>query len=369
MQRRKSTLAKAIVPFFLATSFGGTASAQSGLVLGGVLDLALAHGSGSIANSTQLVNGYLAASRIVIKGTEDLGGGVKAGFWVESGFNADAGSGQPTNTNNQTNGSAGNGALTWNRRSHMGMGGNWGEIRLGRDFLPQYLNIANYDPFDLSGTGTSQVLNSAITGPTLVRASNSISYLYGHGFNAPNIGYGPGGFTGSGLQVHATYFLGENPSGTATSKDGSGYGLRAVYSTGKFTVSGAIGGTSYAAGDVRQNNAGASYDFGVVHVMGMYEWDRNGSLHGRGWVAGARVPVGAGAVRVAYSQYATDAAGNPKAKKWALGYVHHLSKRTALYTAAARVSNEGPSAQALNAAVTGPGKSSSGFDFGARHAF
>ncbi|NPC57688.1 porin [Caenimonas soli] len=365
----KSTALKAIVPAVLATSLAGTAFAQSNVSLFGVVDLAVAHGSGSVSNANQLANGYLAASRLALKGFEDLGDGLKAGFWLESGFNADTGTGQTTNTNNQSTGAAGSGGLTFNRRSHVSLGGNWGEIRLGRDFLPQYLNIADFDPFDLSGSGASQVLNSAITGPTLVRASNSVSYLYGHGFNAANIGYGPGGFAGSGFQMHATYYVGENPSGSSTSKDGSGYGLRAVYSTGKLTVSAATGGTRYAAGNVRQSNAGASYDFGVVNVMGMYERDRNGAISGKGWVAGARVPVGVGTIRASYSRYSTDAAGSPTAGKWALGYIHRLSKRTELYTAVAHVSNKGPSAQALNGAVTGPGKSSNGFDIGIKHSF
>jgi predicted porin len=249
------------------------------------------------------------------------------------------------------------------------MGGNWGEVRLGRDFLPQYLNIANYDPFDLSGSGTSQVLESSIGGPTLVRASNSVSYLYGHGFNAANIGYGPGGFSGSGFQFHAAYYVGENASDTATSRDGTGYGLRAAYSTGPFTVSAATGRTHYAAGDTTQRNAGASYDFGVVHLMGMVERDRNGLVSAKGWLAGAKVPVGVGFLRVAYSRYGSDAAGDPAAKRWALGYVHPLSKRTALYTAIARVRNEGPSAYGVNGARTAPGEGSSGFDFGMRHSF
>jgi predicted porin len=103
--------------------------------------------------------------------------------------------------------------------------------------------------------------------------------------------------------------------------------------------------------------------------MGMYEWDRNGALSGRGWLAGALVPVGVGVFRVAYSRYGTDAAGSPTASKWAVGYVHPLSKRTALYAAVARVSNEGPSAQALNGAVTAGGKSSNGYDLGVRHSF
>jgi len=369
MQSHPSALKAITLPAVLAASLGGPAFAQSSVNLFGVVDLAVAHGSGSVAKQTQLANGYLASSRIAFKGQEDLGGGLKAGLWLESGFNADTGAGQGSNTNNQATGSAGGGGLTFNRRSHLSLGGQWGEIRVGRDFVPQYLNIANYDPFDLSGSGASQVLNSAITGPTLVRASNSIAYLYGHGFNAAAIGYGPGGFTGTGFQFHAMYYVGENASGTATSRDGTGYGLRAVYATGKLTVSGAAGATRYAAGNVRQNNVGANYDFGPVQVMGMHEWDKNGATSARGWLAGARVPVGVGALRLAYSRHGTDAAGNPTARKWAVGYVHPLSKRTALYAAAARVSNEGTSTQALNGAVTAPGQASRGFDVGVRHSF
>ncbi len=366
----KSTAIKAILaPAVLAASLAGTAFAQSNVTLSGAVDLALAHGSGSISNQTRMDSNDLGATKLSFKGFEDLGGGLKAGFWLEAGANADTGTGQNTNTNNQPSGATGNGGLTFNRRSHVSLGGDWGEIRLGRDFTPQYMGLADFDPFDVGGSGIIEVMNSSIVGPTAVRASNSISYLYGHGFNAAAIGYGPRGFSGSGFQFHAMYYMGENPGGSATSKDGNGYGARAVYSTGKFTVSGAVGGTSYAAGDVRRNNAGASYDFGVVRVMGMYEWDKKGAISARGWLAGAMVPVGADTIRVAYSRYGTDAAGSPTAKKWAVGYLHPLSKRTTLYTAAAHVSNEGTSASALNGSVTAPGQSSNGFDFGILHTF
>lgn len=364
-----ATLIPVVLAASVATSFTGTAFAQSNVTLSGAVDLALAHGSGSISNQTRMDPNDLGATKLSFKGFEDLGGGLKAGFWLEAGANPDTGTGQNTNTNNQPSGAAGNGGLTFNRRSHVSLGGDWGEIRLGRDFTPQYMGLAVFDPFDVGGSGAIEVLNSSIVGPTAVRASNSISYLYGHGFNAAAIGYGPRGFSGSGLQFHAMYYMGENPGGSATSKDGNGYGARAVYSTGKFTVSGAVGGTSYAAGDVRRNNAGASYDFGVVHIMGMVEWDRKGDVSARGWLAGAMVPVGTGTIRTSYSRYGTDAAGNPVAKKLAVGYLHPLSKRTTLYTAAAHMNNEGTSASALNGAVTAPGQSSNGFDFGILHTF
>lgn len=369
MRSNSITLQAITVPVVLATSLAGTAYAQSSVTLFGTVDMALAHGSGSISNLNQMASGYLAASRIGFRGQDDLGGSLKAGFWLESGVNADTGTGQATNINNQSTGITGNGGLTFNRRSTISVGNSWGEIRLGREYVPQYMNLAVFDPFDLGGSGGSQVLNSAITGPTTVRASNSISYLYGHSFNASSIGYGPQGFSGSGFQFNAMYYMGENPSGTPTSKDGNGFGVRAGYSTGTFTVAGAVSRARYAAGDVRQNNAGASYDFGVAYAMGMYEWDKNGPISARGWLVGAKIPAGAGAIRIAYSRYSTDAASSPTAKKWALGYVYTMSKRTALYTAIAHVSNGGTSASALDGAVTAPGKSSNGFDIGIRHNF
>ena len=70
---------------------------------------------------------------------------------------------------------------------------------------------------------------------------------------------------------------------------------------------------------------------------------------------------------------ALSATADPKASKLALGYVHNLSKRTALYATVARESNKNGAALT----VGGPGfvtgaftpKTSTGYDYGIRHAF
>jgi predicted porin len=71
-----------------------------------------------------------------------------------------------------------------------------------------------------------------------------------------------------------------------------------------------------------------------------------------------------------------DQNNNPKANKLALGYVHNLSKRTALYATIARVSNKNGAALSVgnqpyanNAANVFTPKNSTGYDFGIRHAF
>jgi predicted porin len=127
----------------------------------------------------------------------------------------------------------------------------------------------------------------------------------------------------------------------------------------------ALSRTKYAAGDVKQNNIGGQYDFGMAKLQGQYTRDENEALgaKGKGWLLGALVPGGAGEIRAAYSRY------EPTSKKLALGYVHNLSKRTAVYATFARVNNDGGAASMLNGA-TGPANSNStGYDFGIRHSF
>jgi len=112
----------------------------------------------------------------------------------------------------------------------------------------------------------------------------------------------------------------------------------------------------------------------MAKLMAEFSRDKNEALtgdgKGTGYLIGALVPVGAGEIRAAYSRYKVETAlGDPESKKIALGYVHNLSKRTALYATFARVNNDGGAASMLNGA-TGPANSdSTGYDFGIRHSF
>ncbi|MGE0499140.1 MAG: porin [Ramlibacter sp.] len=343
----------------LAVFAAGAASAQSSVTLFGIVDATFAHGSGSVASKTQLTNSGYNSSRLGFKGTEDLGGGLAASFWLEGSALTDTGAGGATSTNNQTTGSTGGGGLTFNRRSTVSLSGAWGEVRLGRDYTPQFWNLAVFDPFGTNGVGTTQVLGSTLGGPVAVRASNTMGY-----FLPRNLG----GFYG---QVQ--HYLGENLSNAgATEKDGRGTSLRLGYAKGPVNVALSHATTKYAAGDIRSTSLGGLWNFGVAKLMAEYSRDRVGapaSTTGTGGLIGGVVPVGAGEVRLAYSSYKVNSAGNPKSTKWALGYVHHLSKRTVLYTTFARVNNSGGASRSLNGAVTAANNSSSGYDFGVRHSF
>jgi predicted porin len=243
------------------------------------------------------------------------------------------------------------------------LGGGWGELRLGRDYTPQFWNLTVFDPFGTNGVGTTQTLNSSLGGPTTIRASNSIGY-----FLPGNLG----GFYGQ-LQ----HYRGENNSnsviaGTTTgnSGDGNGTALRVGYANGPVNAALAYGTTKYATGDIKSTNIGGQWDFGVAKLMGQISRDRvTGSATGKGGLIGALVPVGPGEIRLAYSTYKNNLAGTPKTNKWALGYVHNLSKRTAVYATYARLKNSGGAAQALNGSGNAANQNSTGYDFGIRHSF
>ncbi len=345
----------------------GAASAQSSVTLFGVVDAVIQHGSGSLSSINRLGSGALSSSILGFRGIEDLGGSLKAGFHLEADVAADNGQGGASNINNQPVGAGaavnGRQGLIFNRRSTVSIGGDWGELRLGRDYTPHYVNQGVYDPFGNVGVGVSQTQASTIGSSTEVRASNSVSYLYGHGFNMDPVGT-------SGPNMQVMYYMGENNSNAANSKDGDGYSLRVGYNAGPFTTGISSGLTKYLAGDIRFTNAAASYNFDVAKLFVLLTRESvAGGATGKGYLFGGYVPVGANLIRMSYSRFETDAATNPKTAKLALGYVHYLSKRTALYATVAHARNSGSATASLNGSTTAAGTSSTGYDLGLRHRF
>jgi len=360
---KKSLIALAVL------AAAGTASAQSSVTLFGVVDAALQHVSNSGgASGTRMVQGQNTRSNFGLRGTEDLGGGMAASFWLEADVAVDDGTGGATNTNNQSTGATGGATgLTFNARSTVSLSGGWGELRLGRDYTPAFRSISAFDPFGTRGSGTNQILNSTgllANSQTSVRASNSIGYFL------PAMG---------GVYGELKYWLGENASnaGTpagSTKKDGTGGGIRLGYASGPFNVAAAYDRTKYASGNYTESNIGGSWDFGMAKVMAVIERDKSGTTDGRGWEIGTIVPVGAGDIKASYARYRIEptAGLQPTQKKLSLGYVHNLSKRTAVYVTYARVKNSnGSTAPVQNGAFGLPAAngSSTGYDVGLKHSF
>ncbi|MDB5875339.1 MAG: putative porin precursor transrane protein [Ramlibacter sp.] len=343
------------------------ACAQSSVTLFGVIDSTFQRGAGSVADRTQLGSGGNTTSRLGFRGVEDLGGGMSASFWLEAALAVDNGQGGNSNSNNQTTGTSvapnGTQGLAFGRRSTVSLAGNWGELRLGRDYSVQYYNRFHSDPFGNNGVGSSQVAVGTLGGPVSSRVSNAIMY-----FLPSNLG----GFYGE-----AQYYLGENASNAGvTADDGTGGGFRVGYRAGSLDVALAHARTQYAqtatTGNITSTNLSGRYDWDAISAMAGYYRDRVDTLAGltgRGFHVGGIYRVGAGEIKALWSDYKSSAAGSPETKKLSLGYVHNLSKRTSVYGTYARVRNSGGATTALNGAVTAANQSSSGLDLGVKHSF
>ena len=331
-------------------AISGGAYAQSQVTLFGVLDEAARYVKNGDLKQKSLVSGGINTSRLGVRGTEDLGDGLKAGFWLETGLNADSGT-------------QSDGTRFWNRRSTVSLLGNFGEVRLGRDFTPTYTGYSDYDPFGDNGVAASGKFDSSLgtARDTGTRADNQIAY-----FTPGNLG----GFYG-----RASVASGE---GTAGKKYVGG---RAGYAAGPLDVSASYGQTTVAPvnGDDKFKTAdfGASYDFGVVKAMGYYTQSKFVNLKIATYSLGAVVPFGVSQVKVAYTHAnasGTNAANvnvdANDANQFAVGYIYNLSKRTAVYGTAAYVKNKGNATFAVaSAPALVAGGKSTGAEVGLRHSF
>ncbi|WP_372825706.1 porin [Polaromonas sp.] len=363
---KKSLVALAIL------AAAGVASAQSSVTMFGIVTIGLQHGTGDGVGSSDksgINSGGDVTSRLGFRGTEDLGGGMSAGFWLEGQLNVDNGSGAPTGTNNQVGGITGGGGLTFNRRSTVSLASkSLGEVRLGRDYRVESVNNSAFDPFTVQGAGGSEGPDGQANrflpgGGTALRVSNSVSYFL------PKLG----GFYGQ-----FQHSLGENANNVGvTEDDGDHTGIRLGWANGPINVAVSTGKTDFArsatTGDVTLSNVAGSYDFGFAKLAAVFnhdKFDQAVELTGKGLLIGATVPMGAGEIRAAYSRYEITGNGlSPEIKKVSLGYRHHLSKRTALYATVGHLKNSGGSSRALLGATTGVNENSTGSEFGITHRF
>lgn len=366
---------KSLIALAVAGAFSGAAFAQSSVTVFGIIDTNIQYqkgdGNGSV---TGVGNSGINSSRLGFRGTEDLGGGVRANFWAEAGTIAsDNGALGTTNTNNQTTGTTGGGGLTFGRRMFVGLSGGFGEVRLGREYTPMFFQITTNDPFGTNGSGDTKIyattgVGGAATGTTSVRASNSINYLL-----PQNIG---------GVYGHFMYAFGENPSNAgATKDDGKYWGGRVGWAGGPVDVSVAYGRLSLAQtatqGDYTVMGVGGSVKIGPVKPMFQYvmhEVDVTGGTDPERTdiLVGLVATVGAGEIRFSYNRYDIDqpAGALQDAQQIAIGYVHNLSRRTAVYGTIAQMDNKSTGTSFNNGrATTIAGGKTTGAEIGIRHTF
>lgn len=351
--RMKSTLTIACA-LLLCTS----ASAQSTVRLSGVVDQYVAYSRSGGTSMWQLKDGGAAASRLVFSGEEDLGGGLRANFMMEGGFNADSGTGTLPGP-----------AFGFTRQTFLGLGGKWGRVDAGRMYTPFYYSVARADAF--GNNGIFSLLNLLLVsdaqtgiGPYAARASNMVRYRAPAGPLLFDIGVAPG------------------EAATPNTKSGNFYGMNVGYATGPFYI-------SYGYQNIKQGTAVApvpqpkSSTYQAINAS--YRFTPDLAIYGnhiRTRSQLATVPDGAvtnismawsfGANKLMAGVAFRDVDGTTRDQKgFNLGYDYNLSKRTAVYGRFVRLINDSNSAASIAGVTVAPnsGADISHLGFGIKHSF
>jgi predicted porin len=356
-------------------AISANALAQSSVTMFGVMDLSIRlvdnDTVGGNESSVQLAQDGLAGSRLGLRGIEDLGGGLKAGFWLEGALGPDTGTGSSSYGNGDTR----TDFFAFRRRATVSLSNPWGELRLGRDYTPTYWNITAFDPFGTSGVGSAGNLFlgaelRAATGAgdafgTLVRANNTVGYVL------------PGGQFGPGLYGQLMVAAGEDAPLNKF------WGGRIGYAAGAFDVAAAYGRTGVDVADtiaLSNWNVGGSWNLGALGEIsafyGQIQVDApgGGKAEQKNWYLGYAVPAGLWNFKFSYggvSQGGIPALQGDGAYQLALGLVYNLSQRTAVYATISTLSNDGGATflVAPSSAAPDRGLNSSGGEVGVRLMF
>lgn len=249
----------------------------------GNLDLALASWDNGNSRTTAIDSGVLTGSFLGFKGQEDLGGGLKAFFALESQVAADTG--------------AAAGATFWNRTSELGLATAYGTATIGNSVALAARAANAQSPFSVHGMLGLSTLNVGIY------QKNSLT------FTSANY---------SGITAAAQYGASE----------GAGDGIYAAQVN--FAQGPVAAGLTYTdIGNDSLLQIGGSYDMGAAKLFAQFattdETDTD-QFH-----IGAAAPISAaGSVHATFTH---TKAGDDKSNTLALGYDHALSKRTGAYAA------------------------------------
>lgn len=287
-----------VVLAVLAVAGTTAAMAQSSVTLYGRVNTTVERQKLGDVSSTGMFNN---SSRFGFKGTEDLGGGLKAGFQLESGFNSDTGAAAST---------------FFGRQSEVNLSGNFGMVRLGNFFAESYYATADYVSLHNHNTGSSSDAFYAYVMPD----ANKIAY------RAPALG---------NLTLEAAVSMHEQAVGGKNAFD-----LAANYNLGAL----ALGAGYSKQGDVNQVGLRALYTVGAFTVGGYYQRDKNAYVLNGGSRDNIRL---VGAYNMGASEFHVNVgrAGEYKnvndsdATQFTLGYNYNLSKRTKVYGYYTKVNN------------------------------
>jgi predicted porin len=348
------------------------AQAQSAVKIYGVADAGLVFERGGPAGGTSYVSsGVASGSRLGFKGTEDLGGGMSAGFVLESGISIDSGA-------------SGQGGLTFGRQSFVSLGGALGTLSAGRQYSPYFKALRDIaDPFGdgLAGQAANLMVpnrrmdNSVVyASPKLAGWSTDLAYSAGEvagDSSRKRALSGAVNFAAGPLALALSHYRREDAAASLHARNTllaarytlGAYQLHAAYAVnrGMGTVGGggtlafSAGGAGAAIGTLAA--AGGSIAAGPVGAPGAASRDM---------VLGLCATFGPHRYAASVVQHMDRSPANKDARQFGLGYLYGLSKRTDLYAAYGRVNNSNGATFTIGNA-TDDGKGRSAVNLGLRH--
>ena len=320
---------KTLVLTALAAACAAPAFAQSSVTVYGRLNVTVE--SRKIGDDTDK-GVFNNASRIGFKGTEDLGGGLKAGFQIEHGFNPTTGAAAGT---------------FWGRQAEVNLGGNFGLVRAGTFTSEAYFATADYVSMHNHDTGVSS--------DVMFADANNFSGAQRLAYRTPSLGgatvelAGVNSYGGErGYDLAANWVGGPLHLGAGYTKhgDSKAFAVRALYEMGAITLGGYVQRATDLADDQVSQVAGLGsrtvYRLSGMYTMGATELHLN---FGKAGDTGGVADTGANQITA--------------------GVNYNLSKRTKVYGFYTKVNNQAAAGYGTGAA----GVDLSSLALGIRHNF
>ena len=336
-------------------------NASSSLTIYGIVDAGAMRNSNNAGQSeTRMTSGYLQPSRLGFRGTEDLGGGLRALFTLESGLNL-------------TNGANSSPTIMFNRQAFVGLSSQTlGTLTLGRQYTPVYDHLIGLSGAPTFGFSGSAVDGLGAHGSTVGRFDNTIGGTRidsAFKYASPEF---------SGFRVNAMW---QSRPDASSAKTGQLSSVSLAYNAGALSsglgyiarkCSSIATGCTATADDDKLWALGAGYDFGVAKLSGIYTSQKNAKnvkdsdadvLH-----LMVQVPVGSWQLAAGYQRLNDKSVRDEDVRQINLSALYYLSKRTSIYGAYAhqKVDNGGKAGMAMTTSSNGKQNI---FAMGIRHTF
>ena len=351
----------------------GSAVTLYGIIDAGVEVVNKVNGVGTIQRMPS--NTGMLPSRVGMRGTEDLGGGLRGIFTLEMGFAPDTGA-------------SGQGGRLFGRQSYVGLAGPWGSVTLGRQYSMLYWSMFDAD---LIGPAV-YALGSLDAYIPNARTDNAVAYRGTFGALNVGLGYSFGRDTvNAGPSPVGTNCPGESGADKQACRDWSalvkydvpGWGVSLGYDSqrGRTPASATdpiFGNLTSSSKKDNRLSLGGYFKVGEAKIAGgLLRRDNDGDAvkpKSNIWFVGASYPVTAAlTVEGQYLTLRYKDVDDRDSSMYVARVVYALSKRTAVYSQVGHIRNDRLAAVSVSGGAAGSnpaaGSSQSGVNFGIRHTF